>query len=51
MPKRKSLTPEEQAEKFRMANEKRRKGGLPSADEADAAVDAMIRKNIEERGA
>ena len=51
MPKRKSLTREEQAEKFRLAEEKRLRGGLLSTDEADAAVDAMIRKNIQERGA
>jgi hypothetical protein len=51
MPKHKSLTPEEQAEKFRLAADKRLKGGLLSTDAADAAVDAMIRKNIKDHGA
>lgn len=51
MPKRKNLTPAEQAEKFRLAAQKRINSGLPSSDDADAAVDAMIRKNINDHGA
>ena len=51
MPKRKSLTPEQQAEKFRDEAAKRRNAGLPSIAEADEAVDAMIRKNIRDYGA
>jgi hypothetical protein len=51
MPKRKSLTPAEQAEKFTLAAEKRRKAGIPSIAEADNAIDAMIAKNIKDHGA
>jgi hypothetical protein len=51
MPKRINQTPAEQAEKFRLAAQKRSDAGLPSIAEADDAVDAMIRKNLEERGA
>jgi hypothetical protein len=51
MPKRKSLTAEQQAAKFRAEAERRKSVGLPSIDEADAAIDAMIRKNIEDHGA
>jgi hypothetical protein len=51
MPKRKKLTPAEQAEKFRLKAEKRLKGGLLSPDDADAAIDAMIRKNLKDHGA
>ena len=51
MPKRKSLTPAEQAEKFRLAAQKRRDAGMLSVEDADAAVDAMIAKNIKDYGA
>jgi len=51
MAKRKSLTPTEQAEKFRDEAERRRKVGLPTIEEASAAVDAMIRQNIRDHGA
>jgi hypothetical protein len=51
MPKRKKLTPAEQAEKFRLAAQKRIDSGLPSSDDADAAIDAMIRKNLKDHGA
>lgn len=51
MAKRKSLTPAEQAEKFRLAAEKRRDAGRPSVEDADAAIDAMIAKNIKDYGA
>ena len=51
MPKRKSLTPAEQAEKFRVAAQKRRDAGMLSIEDADAAVDALIAKNIKDYGA
>ena len=51
MPKRKLLTAEQQAEKFRQEAARRKSDGLPSIAEAEAAVDAMIRKNIEDYGA
>ena len=51
MPKRKQLTPAEQAEKFRLAAQKRIDSGLLSTDDADAAVDAMIRQNLKDHGA
>ena len=51
MPKRKPLTSAEQTEKFRFAAQKRIDSGLLSSDDADAAVDAMIRKNIKDHGA
>ena len=51
MPKRKSLTAEEQAQKFRDAAAVRKQNRLPSLAEADAAVDEMIRKNIRDHGA
>ena len=51
MPKRKSQTFEEQAERFRREAEKRIAAGLPSIDDADAAVDERIRRNIQEQGA
>ena len=51
MPKRKSLTAEEQAQKFRDAAAVRKQNGLPSLAEADKAVDEMIRKNIRDYGA
>lgn len=51
MPKRISLTAVEQAEKFRLAAKKRSAAGLLSIADADAAVDAMIAKNIRDRGA
>lgn len=51
MPKRKKLTSAEQAEKFRLAAQKRIDSGLLSPDDADAVVDAMIRKNLKDHGA
>ena len=51
MPKRKSLTAPEQAQKFRDEAKRRESAGLPSIAEADDAVDAMIRKNIRDYGA
>ena len=51
MPKRKSLTPAEQAEKFRLATKKRADAGIPSVADADAAMDAKIAKNIRDHGA
>ena len=51
MPKRKSLTPAEQAKKFRDEAAVRKSHGLPSVAEAEAAVDAMIRQNIRDHGA
>jgi flavin reductase (DIM6/NTAB) family NADH-FMN oxidoreductase RutF len=51
MPKRKSLTPAEQAEKFRLAAKKRTDAGMPSIADADAAMDAKIAKNIKDYGA
>jgi len=51
MPKRKTLTAEEQAERFRAEEEKRVKAGMLSKDDQDAAIDEMIRKNIRDRGA
>lgn len=51
MPKRKSLTAEEQHERFRAEEEKRVKAGMLGKDDQDAAIDAMIRKNIERYGA
>jgi hypothetical protein len=51
MPKTRTLTAEQQAEKFRLAAEKRAKGGLPSTAQADADVDDMIRQNIRDYGA
>lgn len=49
--RRKALTPEEQAEKFRLAAKKRADAGMLSIEEADAAMDEKIAKNIRERGA
>lgn len=51
MPKRKSLTAAEQAEKFRLAAKKRADAGMPSTAEADAALDERIARNIREHGA
>ncbi|QIK96125.1 hypothetical protein G7076_06385 [Sphingomonas sp. HDW15A] len=51
MPKRKSLTPAEQAEKFRLAAKKRTDAGMPSVADADDAMDAKIAKNIRDYGA
>lgn len=51
MPKRKKLTSAEQAEKFRLAAQKRIDSGLLSPHDADAVVDAMIRKNLKDHGA
>jgi hypothetical protein len=51
MRKRKPLTAEQQAEKFRNAAAVRKQNGLPSLAEADAAVDAMIKKNLRDHGA
>ncbi len=51
MPKRKPLTAEEQAQKFRDQAAVRKQNGLPSIGEADDAVDAMIRQNIRDHGA
>jgi hypothetical protein len=51
MPKHKSLTPAEQAEKFRLAAKKRIDSGMLSIAAADDAVDAKIAKNIKDYGA
>ena len=51
MPKRKSLTPAEQAEKFRLAAKKRADTGRPSEADADAAMDERIAKSIKDHGA
>ena len=51
MPKHKPLTAEQQARKFRDEAAVRKNNGLPSLAEADAAVDAAIRKNIRDYGA
>ena len=51
MPKRKTMTAEEQAEQFRLKEEKRVKAGMLPADDQDAAIDAMIAKNIKDHGA
>ena len=50
MPKRKSLTPEEQAERFRLAEQKRIAGGMLSTEDNDAAIDEMIKKNLRDHG-
>lgn len=51
MPKRKPLTAEQQAQKFRDEAAVRKNNGLPSIAEADKAVDEMIRKNVRDYGA
>ena len=51
MPKRKNQTLEEQSDRFRREAKKRIDAGQPSIAEADAAVDAMIRKSIKDHGA
>lgn len=51
MPKRISLTREQQERKFRDEAARRKSDGLPSIEEADDAVDARVRKNIEDHGA
>lgn len=51
MPKRKTQTPAEQAERFRLKEKKRVDAGMLPADDQDAAIDAMIRKNIQDFGA
>ena len=51
MPKRKNLTQAEQEQRFREEEKKRIDAGMLSSDDADAAVDAMIRKNIKDYGA
>ena len=51
MPKRKSLTPAEQAEKFRLATQKRADSGMQSVADAEAEMDARIAKNIRDHGA
>ena len=51
MPKRKSLTPAEQAEKFRLAAKKRADHGMPSVADADADMDERIARNIKDYGA
>jgi hypothetical protein len=43
--------PKRISRKFRDEAETRRNNGLPSVEEADAAVDEMIKKNIRDRGA
>ena len=49
MPKRKSRTPEEQAQKFREERE-RAGAGLPTIADAEDEVDERIKKNIREYG-
>ena len=51
MPKRKKPTLEEQTERFREEEQKRIDAGMLSMPDADAAVDAMIRKSIKDHGA
>lgn len=51
MPKRKSLTFEEQTERFRQEAQKRKDAGHLSIADADAAVDAMVKKSIRDHGA
>ena len=51
MPRHKPLTPAEQSQKFLDQAAKRQSAGLPSIAESDAAIDAMIKKNIEVHGA
>ena len=51
MPKRKNLTLAEQAEKFRREEQRRIDAGQLSTTDADAAIDAMIKKNIRDYGA
>ena len=51
MPRRKSLTAAEQAEKFRLAAKKRIDSGMLSVADAEDAVDAKIAKNIRDYGA
>ena len=51
MPKAKTRTRDEQLERFRREAQKRFDSGQLSIPDADAAVDAMIRKNIEDYGA
>jgi hypothetical protein len=51
MPKRKTMTAAEQAEQFRLKEEKRVKAGMLPSEDQDAAIDAMIRKNIKDYGA
>lgn len=51
MPKRKPLTPAEQAEKFRLAAQKRADSGLPSIADFNAEMDAKIARNIRDYGA
>jgi len=51
MPRRKSLTPAEQAEKFRLAAKKRSDSGMLSVADAEDAVAAKIAKNIRDYGA
>ena len=51
MPKRKNLTAEEQHERFRAEEKRRVDAGMLSSDDEDAAIDAMIKKNIRDYGA
>lgn len=52
MPKMKPrLTTKEQREAFEREAQRRLDAGLPSLTDADAAMDEMVRKNIEEHGA
>ena len=51
MPRHKPLTPAEQSQKFLDRAAKRESAGLPSIAEADAAIDAMIKKSIKDHGA
>ena len=51
MPKRINQTLEEQSERFRQVAQKRKDNGQLSIADADAALDAMIRENIERYGA
>lgn len=51
MPRKKpGMTPEEQSEAFKREAQRRIDAGELSPTEADAALDALIRKNIRDHG-
>ena len=51
MPTRKNQTLEEQSERFRQEAQKRIDSGMLSAEDADAEMDARVKKSIRDHGA
>jgi hypothetical protein len=52
MPKKQSsLTPEEQRKRFEAEVQRLKEAGELAPDEAEAALDAMVRKSIKDHGA